>query len=264
MENNQGLNGFWGWLKRNVHGIAAVCTAIGLAPIAFALEAIVGASGSGGAGSGGAYGGMGDDNMYKMEDYEPTTSEASILDFWVDKKLTPFYTSLLNQIKSAFANTNHDFQLQAINDAIMKMCVVRTYYTNHDIVGLSPSAINLRMKLIDTIFQPIEDMIPDSIANDTSVHLSTYTLNGFDTGQFLPLILQSISANCNKYESNNSGSQNTPLLTTTPVVVNPVTNQVISSPTTAKNNSNSNTAIVLLSLLGLVVLFYPSEKKKKT
>ena len=271
MRKNQGLNGIWGWIKRHVHAIAGVCTAIGLAPIGLALEAITASTSDSGSGGGGD---MGDNTMGKSGGYEPTTAEASILDPWVEYKLTPFYKNLLIQIKSAFDSTSHDFQLQTINEVIMKMCVVRSYYAKYETNGLSSSAISLRSELIDNIFRPIDDMIDNSIVNDTNVHIENYSVV-INPTQFLPLNIQATSFNCEKYVNSNPTTQNTqnspPLLTSSPVVINPVTNQVIpvqNSVTTNSNPTNSNptnsrTAIVLLSILGLVIMFYPDKKKKK-
>lgn len=267
MKTNQGLNGFWGWLKRNVHKIAAVCTAVGLAPLAIALEAIstaINDTSSGGSGNGGD---MGDNTLWKTGDYEPTSSESAILDSWVLNKLTPFYKNLLLQLKSAFESTNHDYQLQIINDVIMKMCVVRSYYATFETNGLSASAVNLRNELVDNIFHPVDDMISNSILNDTNTEVESYQMTINNPSQFLPLNIQNITVDCERYVSHNIGTQNNqnaePLLTSIPVVVNPITNQVIPNTSTINSTSKkSNLGLVILSLLGLAVLFYPDDKKK--
>jgi hypothetical protein len=264
MKSEQGLNGFFGWLKRHIHAIATICTLVGLAPLGAVLEAISIDTGTGSSGT--SYDGMGDNTMRKIGEYEPTATESLILDQWVEIQLTPFYRALLIQIKSAFESNSHDLQLQIINEVIMKMCVVKSFYTTNDTNGLSLLAINLRSELIKEIFVPIDDMIGNSILNDNSVYLENYIANNISPSQFLPLHVQNLSYECERYVSVGTGGQNNqnppPFLTNVPVVVNPITNQVISKPNTALPNSNRTTGIVLLSLLGIVILFYPSDKKK--
>lgn len=265
MEQEQGLSGFWSWLKRHTHLIAGICTAVGLAPLGVVIEAISASIDAGGESSGkGSGGNMGDNTMSKTGDYEPTSSEASILDAWVENKLTPFYQKLLIQIKLAFESANYSFQLQQINEIEMKMCVVRSYYMTHETTSLSLNAVNVRSKLIDTIFQPIEQMIVDSIASD-GIQLLRYSVTVNDPAMFLPLNIQNVTIDCEKYVDNNGGYGNSQsLLTSNPVVVNPVTNQIIPHDTVSDNvktKDNSNVLLVLLGLLGLTILFYPDKNK---
>lgn len=263
MENNQGLNGFWGWLKRHVHTIAGICTVIGLPEVGIALEALVKFDDTVSDNSTTNTGSI-DKMSSKIGDYEPTVYEASILDPWVTNKLTPFYQNLLLQIKSAFNSADSNFQLQQINDVLMKICVVKSYYLNHETNGLSLPAVNLRNELLDNIFLPIEDLITNSIINESNLQLENYTVTINNPGMFLPLNVLATTVNCDKYVDYNGVLQNSPtqsLLTSTPVVVNPVTNQVISNPSTS--TKKSNIGFVILSILGLAILFYPEEKKEK-
>lgn len=262
MEEEQGLNGFWSWLKRNKHIIAGICAAVGLAPLGAAIEALSLGSGTGG----GGWDGVGDNTMSKTGNYEPTSSEASILDMWVENKLTPFYQNLLIQIKLAFESANYSFQLQQINEVEMKMCVIRSYYMTHETTGLSINAVEVRSELIDAIFNPLEQMIIDSITSE-SVGLQSYSISVTNPALFLPLNINNITVDCERYVDNNGGYGNSQsLLTPNPVVVNPVTNQIIphdTVPNNVKTKDNSNALLVLLGLLGLTILFYPDEKKKE-
>lgn len=253
---NSGLKGIWGWIKRNVHKIAAVCAVVGLPAVGVALEAIVQFTQDEGISA-------------KMGvEYEPTASEGVILDSWVENKLTPFYRNLLTKLKLAFDLQDHNTQLEIINDVMMKMCLVEAYYRNNETSGLSPQAVNLRSEFIANIFLPIDDLIANSILNINNVGLINYTATVTNPNDFYPLNIQNFTSNCEKYVSNQSNlgnNQNTlPLLTNAPVVVNPVTNQtIVQSDNANPTNTKSNLGIILLGILGLTVLLYPDDKDKK-
>jgi hypothetical protein len=273
MKNEQGLNGFWGWIKRNVHKISGICTMLGHPEIGIALEAAVGISNSVSTDNGGGNGGMGDNTMGKSSDYEPTISETAILDKWADNELMPFFQKLLLQINEAFSSSDPNYQLQQINDVLMKICVVKSYYTNHVTTGLSLPAVNLRSELIDTVFQPIEDLIANSILNESSMQLQSYSVTVNNINLFSPMKISAITINCDKYVVNNGvlqNSQGQSLLTTNPVVVNPVTNQVITNNTNNANQSiNPNekgyakTFAFVMFGLAVVIALMPSKKSQK-
>lgn len=255
MEAYNGLNGkFWNWIKRNVHIIAAAATAVGLAPIALALEAAVLADGGSQSG-----------NVNKTNlDYEPSINESNILDPWVNNKLKPFYQTLLLEAKQAFAMSDYNAQLSAINNIKMKMCVVREYYKTRETNGLSVPALNLRNTLIDEIFLPVDEMIMNSINNLSNLTVVKYPISITNNIQFRPLDVNSFSTTCEKYDTAPGTSINTssePLLSVSPIVVNPVTNQVIQEPIkTEKQNNKSSLGLLFLGLLGVAMLLISDEQ----
>lgn len=268
--NIQGKGRFWNWVKRNVHIIAAVATVVGLPAIGIALEAAVLADG------GSASGNVGTEQeqqnqitMRTLAEYEPTPSEAIILDPWVKNKLTPFYQQLLTKAKSAFESSDYNFQLNTINDVTMKMCIVKEYYKTRESAGLSLNAMTLRNALIEEIFLPVEEMIANSIKNSANLTIIKYPVSIGSTSGFYPLDIKNFTASCEKYTTTgNQGANvnNGSLLTLSPVVVNPTTNQVIQGQTktiTEDKSNKSNIGLLFLGLLGIAILLYSDDEDKK-
>lgn len=276
---NTGLNGIFGWARRNLMKIAGVVTIFNPA-LGGALTLLSMAIGTGEE-EGGDEG--------KMSFTEPTVAEQRILDKWVNEVLTPFYKNLAIQIKDVFGgNISPSEQLQIVNEVMAKMCVVRAYYANNETAGLSDNAVAARLDVIDKLFNIIDDMINDSFTSNAIV-LDNYSFKVTNTSLFAPInIPANANYSCQRYVNNVPVSQqNVPILTVTPVVVNPVTGQ----PITIKNNpvtgqpvsavidepikinpatgqpvikdNNKTIAIVLVGAAVLVGLFYKQKKSIK-
>lgn len=259
---NEKQRGFWSWIKKNANIIAAVCVVVGLpalgAAVKLAASLDVGADTP-----------LGPEAQRSINNYEPTASEAAILDPWVANRLVPFYTKLLNEAKAAFASSDPTYQLNMVNNISMKICVIRNYYKNHDTKGLSSSAVNLRNELIDMIFTPIEEMIANSFVNTSNLSILKYPISTQDGSDFIPLDIKLFSTNCEKYVISNPNQLQPspePLLTNTPIVVNPITNEIIPEKEIKKSESNSGIALTILVLLGLAIMLFKKdeevEKKK--
>ncbi|MFY0481656.1 hypothetical protein ACI6PS_03550 [Flavobacterium sp. PLA-1-15] len=206
------------------------------------------------------------------DDYEPTVAENLVLDAFM-VKLKVFYADAANQIGQAFANNNFDVQLQQINDGLLKLCIIKQHFATKEVKGLSPEAVALRLKFLEEIIKPIEDLIEKSVAvYETKITPQnyTYTLNSSNFAPFANM-LNPVQApgtfSCMKYvdsgiKNNAPGATTNPTVTvpgtTTPVTTNPTT-------TTTKNKSLLTPRNILLGVLLLYGGYEltKDDKKKK-
>lgn len=140
----------------------------------------------------------------KAPEFEPSPAEAAIIENWATTKLNPFYKVLVTQLSNAFAMADFNAQLAQINNVMLKICVLKQYYTTNETVGLSVDAVQSRMEVITRILLPVENLITKSIAEyDTVVNLTPYVfaVTTANATQFAPLIARLVPQQftCNKY-----------------------------------------------------------------
>jgi hypothetical protein len=156
-------------------------------------------------------------------EYEPTYGESIILDNWQLNKLQPFYKELALDLSNAFKQNNLTQQLIIVNNTLNIMCVVKNYFANYELNGLSANAISLRNDLIEKIFEPLYEIIESSFENQNFTSFqSVAKLDNSTINDFYPLITTKtvLSTNCYNYASNSSSNNTIPLvlndLSTTP------------------------------------------------
>ncbi len=192
-------------------------------------------------------------------DYEPTASEAAILDSWVINKLQPFYKKLANELAAISNATTFNEQVKIANAVLQKICLVQTYFVSKETSGLSANAVYLRSNLIDNIFEPLHEIIENTFNNQNlEIANTTATITSNNVNNFSPLIsVSGTSSTCLNYR-----------LSSTEAVDNTPTNLVVSNNTTLPNpttNSGNGTKLGLVALgIALIALLLPSSKKSKS
>lgn len=251
------LNGLWGWIKKHVHSIAAVATALGFAALAATLETIVAADGGPGEGEDG------------WKTYEPTGGEKLILDNWAENKFKPYFETLVAKVKAVFETNSFESQINVINDVLKNMSIVTIYYSNNNPEGLSQNGVNIRIELIEIIFAPLKDLIANSLEENISyLEKIDYNINYIESSEFMYLNIPSSSVNYTgeKYiiqgsVSDTPVSSNVNLNSSTSIITpNPINyeNQTPTSSTGQNPNSQTgsdNTGNVIKTV-GLIAASY--------
>ncbi|RZL47075.1 MAG: hypothetical protein EOP00_13025 [Pedobacter sp.] len=145
---------------------------------------------------------------------EPTKAEETILDNWVNNKFTPFFTDMVVLIDAAFATNNLQTQITVANKQLLKMKVVREYYVLNETTGLSQNAVNLRMNLINELFNTLDQVIVSKLGSATTATL--VTANQSDFGNLFVNTVQG-----QKYSTNQYGQSSITTVVNEPVNTTP-------------------------------------------
>lgn len=214
-------------------------------------------------------------------EYEPTISEDAILQPWLNNQFLPYFEKVANEVAVAFGNSDFDKQLAQINTALLKMCVVKSYYANISTPGLSNQASQVRLGLIIESFKTLELFITKSVEQyETVITLNDYVFaaNSSNSAQFNPLITVLLNGQqfaCKRYVAteipNSKPKPFLPIKTTPGTTVIPVPNNpsLPATPTTPTNTATTPTKSIFTvknGIIGLVAGFLLNElfKKEKT
>ncbi|MBM6498988.1 hypothetical protein [Flavobacterium macrobrachii] len=193
-------------------------------------------------------------------EYEPTYSESIILDNWQLNKLQPFYRNLTMKLSDAFKKNNLSQQLEEVNEILKIMCVVKSYFTNNELTGLSSNAINLRNELVDKILEPLYEVIETSFENQNLTPFQTIAkLDASTINSYYPLIenISILSTDCLNYKSNSTTNNTIPL----------IINDFESTPQPVVKKSDDNLIWIGLFFAGVIAITIfnsrENEKDKK-
>lgn len=195
-----------------------------------------------------------------LKTYEPTIDEEKKILNFMTLKFIPFYKNIVSSLEFSLSISDIDIQLEGINTALAKMCVVSEYYSKNEVNGLSDGAVNYRKEAIDECFNYINKIIYQVIlANQNSFELVNTSIIPNST-DFLPLNITASNYSCQKYikTSTKIGSQNENLLD-----VNSIVDPTITYQNTEKNNSNSGVWITLF-VTGAILISILSNTNNET
>lgn len=191
-------------------------------------------------------------------DYEPTASEATILNNWVNNKLQPYYRTLATELANISTVNTFQEQVNLANNVLQKMCLIVNYFASRETVGLSTNAIYLRVSLIENIFEPLHEIIEATFNNkDLDIVNVKAAITQNNLAEFNPLITVSGStSNCTAYK-----------ITSTSVADNLPADLVVPNNTTLPSIANNNKADKTIGLIvlgvALIAWLWPNNKKSK-
>lgn len=144
-----------------------------------------------------------------------TPSEETILDNWLQNKFMPYFENLLSSIDVALSSTSLQAKMTEINKQIAKMCVIREYYLVNETRGLSQNAINVRLELINELFNPVELAIKGQLGTTAKANV---TANQNDFNGLFSLSVQGEVYSCGQYAVSQAQQQLvvSPIRTITP------------------------------------------------
>lgn len=249
IQNNGGLNGFWG---KFVRGLAQIVNdAIGGVPIV------------GGAIKNALQDYIDNDSYWNWRVEETLTpAERDILTLWTTNVLTPFITVLANDLSTALQNQNFAIQLNGINLALRRICLLKSYFLTSQTKGLSPDAVTARMELITEVLTPIDTLIGETLATKPGLNFLSKS-TPFSMAEFTGIITSANSYSCNQYEmqKGQSPAEQTPISQTT---IAEIANTGTTATTTAIKNDGPVERYLLLGFAALLlILGLTGEKDKK-
>lgn len=203
--------------------------------------------------------------------YEPTYTEESVINGFVESKFNPFCVNLTKELDAAMKSYDLKTQVEKINKVLSKICFVQAHFRTNQTNGLSADAVQWRSDYIKSIFTPFLNVIETSLSAKPVVARQmtnvASNLNYLEVASIASVASIPANYTCNHYKVN-PGVIMEPAI---PAITDPIDGTVTeipttptnagTSPATEKNFLQKNGFPLALGAVALWALF--SKKKKK-
>lgn len=195
---NTGLNGWRDWLKTAIQNVAKIIPFGGFVAeaVLFVIDEIDNSN---------FQWHNNNRNANIPEDWEPTPSEASVLNAFAQNALKNFINYLVSVEAAIKSNSTYTGQLNEYNKLLKSYAIFKDYHKTHEISGLSENAILTKIELLDVFVRELNKRLEEIfnvIDNTTTLNVANNLAPGdsFSFGSITLNVQVPFTSSFNNYQ----------------------------------------------------------------